>query len=303
MKQKWILILCVLFPFTISIGSAQQNPQYTQYMFNGLAINPAVAGNDNKPSLTVLNRNQWITVAGAPVTQTLSAHTLLGSSRVGAGLLIVNDKIGVHKNQHLEGSLSYRIKVAPQTFLSMGMQGGVSIRQSNYSRVASTTGVDPLARDVSYTSLTMGAGFFLKSPQLEIGISAPEILPEKLTISNTASITWQTAQYFLYSKYHINLGNNLALEPSLLIKYFDGLPLSYDVNISLVIKKVLSTGLSYRNKESIGFLIKAKLTRQLQFGYVYDFPIGEQAKGGNGSHEVMIHYLFIQSGNKAVAPR
>ena len=303
MIQKVILTFCVLFSLTITILSAQQNPQYTQYMFNGLAINPAVAGNDEKLSITLLNRNQWLSMAGAPVTQTLSAHTLLGLSRVGAGLFIINDKIGVHKNQHVEGSFSYHVKIAPRTFLSMGLRGGVSIRQSNYSRVAGVGGYDPSAQDVSHTSPTLGAGFYLKSPKLEIGLSAPEILPEKISINDTTTITWQNAQYFLYSKYHLNLRNNLALEPSVLIKYLHGLPVSYDINMALVIKKVLSTGLSYRNKESIGFLLRAKLTPQLQFGYAYDFPIGALAKSNNGSHELMVHYLFKNSNTNTVAPR
>jgi len=272
-------------------------------MFNGLAINPAVAGNDKNLSITLLNRNQWISMPGAPVTQTLAAHALLGSSRAGVGILIINDKIGVHKNQHIEGSFSYRVKVAQRTFLSMGLQGGISIRQSNYSRVSGAIGYDPLAQDVSHTAPTLGAGPYLRSPQLEIGFSAPEILPERVAINDTATITWQNAQYFLYSKYHFNLANNLVLEPSLLIKYLNEFPISYDVNISLVIKKVLATGLSYRNKESIGFLVRAKLTRQLQFGYAYDFPIGEFARSSNGSHELMIQYLFRHFSNTAVAPR
>lgn len=302
-KQKsTLLLLCSLITLTVPSAFAQQKPQYTQYMFNGLIINPAVAGSDNAPSLTFLNRNQWTSIEGAPVTQTLSGHTPFGASRLGGGLSIVNDKIGVHRHQNIQGSFSYRLKISQQAFLSMGLQGGISIRKSNYSSISGPT-ADPRAQDISHTSPTLGMGFFLRTPKLDLGISAPEVLPEKFSANDTLTITWQQAQYFLYAKYLITLRHNLALEPSLLVKYKKDLPISYDLNLCLVIKKALTTGLSYRDKESIGFLLKAKLTPKLQFGYAYDYPIGEVATSSSGSHELMVNYVFKHSTSKVAAPR
>lgn len=302
-KQKSILpSLLLLIVLTSPTVFAQQKPQFTQYMFNGLVINPAFAGSDDAPSITFLNRNQWTSIEGAPVTQTLSGHTLFGSSRVGAGLTIINDKIGVHKNQNIQGSVSYRLNISPETYLSMGLQGGVSIRKSTYSSISGPV-ADPSAQDISHVSPTLGMGFFLRGKKFDLGISAPEILSEKISANDSTTITWDRAQYFLYGKYSIALRHNLALEPSLLVKYKKDLPVSYDVNMSLVIKKALTAGISYRHKESIGFLIKAKLTPQLQFGYAYDYAIGEVAMASNGSHEVMVNYLFKYPTNKVVAPR
>ncbi len=300
-KAKNILLVCTFISFAAPGLLAQQAPQYTQYMFNGLVINPAYAGSEEVTSLTFLTRNQWVSMDGAPVTQTLSAHSLLGTSNVGAGINIVNDKIGVHQNQYIQGNVSYRLKVGEQTFLSMGLQSGVHMLRSRYSSISS--GNDPLAQDMSNTSVTLGAGFYLKSPRFELGLSVPGILPDKISQNDTTSITWATAQYFLYSKYRIDLRNNLALEPSMLLKYMNGLPFSYDVNLSLVIKKALSLGLSYRGRESLAFILKAKFTPQLQFGYGYDYPIGPLAKGPGGSHELMINYLFIVPRSKVVSPR
>src|SRR5690242_20323461 len=106
-KQKITLLLCSLITLTAPTVFAQQKPLYTQYMFNELVINPAFAGSDNAPSVTFLNRNQWTSIEGAPITQTLSGHTLFGTSNMGAGLSIINDKIGVHKNQNIQGIFSY----------------------------------------------------------------------------------------------------------------------------------------------------------------------------------------------------
>src|SRR6188768_132170 len=179
----------------------------------------------------------------------------------------------------------------------MGLQGGISIRKSTYSSVSGSIS-DPSAQDLSHVSPTLGAGFFLRSPKLDVGISVPEILPEKFSVNDTLTITWQRAQYFFYAKYVIELRNNLALEPSFLVKFQNDLPVSYDLNLCLVIKKVLTTGLSYRSQESIGLLVKAKLTSKLQFGYSYDFAIGEVATSSTGSHELMINYLFKRSTSK-----
>ena|SRR5688572_27857966 len=177
-QKSTLLLLCFLITLTVPSVFAQQKPQYTQYMFNGLIINPAVAGSDNAPSLTFLNRNQWTSIEGAPITQTLSGHTLFGASRMGAGLSIINDKIGVHRNQNIQGSFSYRLKISQQTFLSMGLQGGISIRKSTYSSLNGPT-PDPRAHNLSHTSPTLGMGLFLRTPRLDPGISAPEVLPEE----------------------------------------------------------------------------------------------------------------------------
>lgn len=298
-----ILIAGILMSTARNV-SAQQKAQFTQYMFNGLILNPAYAGTEEALSLTFLNRNQWVSIEGAPVTQTFSGHTLFTNKHLGLGLSFINDKIGVHKNQNLWTSLSYHLKVSQNAFLSMGLQGGLNIRKADYTTISGGT-MDPglINSNFSHTYFNLGMGIYYRSPKLHIGISAPEIIPEKFSVSDTVTITWQMAQYFLFVKYRISLNDNLDLEPSLLIKYQMDVPISYDLNACFVIKKALTLGLSYRKKESIDFLLKAQLTPQLQFGYTYDYVTGEVSNRSSGSHELMVNYLFKYTQNKIASPR
>lgn len=287
-------------------ADAQQKEQFTQYMFNGLILNPALAGSDEALSITFLNRRQWTGIDGAPVTQTLSAHTMLGNMRTGLGLYLVNDKIGVHKNQSFQGSYSYRLHVSESAYLSMGLQAGLNVHRSDYASLGGTTSMnDPKLANgtLSSTAFNMGAGLFYRSKRFEAGLSVPELVPEKISFSDTARATWQQAQYFLFAKYSIPLNDILDLEPSVLIKYMRGVPVSYDLNACVLIKEALMFGLSYRRQESIDFLLKARVTPQLQLGYAYDYGTGEVARAGNGAHELLINYIFKFSKDNVVSPR
>ncbi|MEJ7646397.1 MAG: type IX secretion system membrane protein PorP/SprF [Chryseolinea sp.] len=286
-----------------AIGWAQQNAQFTQYMFNGLVINPAYTGMDEALNLTFVNRSQWLGVDGAPVTQTLTAHTLFSKSKLGIGMLLVNDKIGVHKNQKVAGSAAYHLTVSRKGTLSFGMQGGLNILKSNYGSLNST--IDPQLANVSISQayFNLGLGFYYRSPKFHAGVSLPDLIAQRFVLNDTASITWQKAQYFIFSKYIITLNDFLQLEPSILVKYKPELPLSFDLNACLIIKQALTLGLSYRKSESIDFLLKAQLTPQLQLGYSYDFVTGEVSNLSRGSHELMVSYLFKYSHDNIASPR
>ncbi|HTE29056.1 MAG TPA: type IX secretion system membrane protein PorP/SprF [Chryseolinea sp.] len=285
---------------------AQQSAQFTQYMFNGLILNPAYAGMDKSLSMTFVNRSQWISIDGAPVTQTLSAHTLLTKQQLGIGLTLVNDKIGIHKNQKIMGAASYHLKVSPKGTLSFGLQGGLNIVKSNYASLASNSStMDPQLANagIAQTYMNLGMGFYFSSPRFHVGFSIPDLMPQRYALNDTITVTWQKAHYFLFSKYIIPLNDELQLEPSMLIKYNPGLPLSFDINACLVIKKALTLGLSYRKSESIDFLLKAQLTPQLQFGYSYDYVTGEVSNVSRGTHELMVSYLFKYTHTNVASPR
>jgi type IX secretion system PorP/SprF family membrane protein len=286
--------------------SAQQKVQFTQYMFNYFILNPAYAGADESLNLTFLNRSQWVGIDGAPVTQTFSAHTRFNARRVGVGLSFVNDKIGVHRNQNVQGSAAYHLKLSSTSYISMGLQAGVSIRKSNYGSVAGNAMPnDPALANssVSQASPTVGAGVYFKSKNLQIGLSAPELIPEKFSTTDSTTITWKHAQYFLFTKVRFRISNNLDFEPGFLVKYLQGLSPSFDVNASVVIRKSLTVGAAYRRKESVDFLMKAQLTPQLQFGYAYDYATGAVSMYSKGSHELMVNYLFKYTASGVASPR
>lgn len=298
-------VLCICLAGTV-VSNAQQIVQFTQYMFNPVAINPAYTGADEALKLTLVNRNQWSAVDGAPTTQGLYANGLFKRQQVGAGLSFVNDKIGIHRSQYLQAMAAYHLAVSNEATLSFGMQGGISMSRSNYAMLnTGSTTLDPqlTGAGISTTSLTIGMGMYYKSKRLHLGLSIPSLLPQTTSINDSLSVRWNRMNYLLYGKYDFAIGESVRLEPSMLLKYFPGVPLSFDVNACLVIRDALTLGLSYRNKESVDFLLRAQLTKQLQFGYSYDHVTGEAANLSRATHELSISYLFKYSHDNVDSPR
>ena len=287
------------------VGWAQQRVQFTQYMFNGLVINPAYAGSDQALSITLSQRKQWANIEHSPSTQTLTAHTLFKKQHLGIGVILVNDKIGVHRNLTALSNFAYHLQVGKHQYISMGLQAGIHNKRSNYGALAGIAGTDPRLYDasVAYTAFDMGMGLYYRSPRLHLGISAPELLPERFSLNDSVAITLRNINSFFYAKYRLTLNESIDLEPCILFKYFQGTPLSYDVNLNMVYKKVLTTGISYRRNESVDFMLKMQLTEQLQFGYSYDHPMGEVARLSNGSHEITINYVFRFVKSRVMSPR
>lgn len=300
-----LLLTTMLVLFQLSEISAQQKVQFTQYMFNTLVINPAYAGADEALSLTFINRNQWSGVENAPTTQTLSGHTLFKKQHLGVGLTLINDKLGVHKNLSALSSFAYHLKTGKSSYLSMGLQAGVHHKRSDYGSLAGSYNNDPKLSSaiISKAFFDVGAGFYFRSPRLHIGFSAPELIPERISINDTVSVQLSDVNYFLFSRYRFTVTENFEVEPGLLLKFLRGVPLSYDLNLNFIFLKVLTMGASYRKSESVDFLLKAQITPQLQLGYAYDHPVGEISRLSNGSHELMVQYLFRYMTKKVSSPR
>lgn len=298
------LCFCTVWP--LLSAQAQQSAQFTQYMFNPIVINPAYAGADEALKLTLVNRSQWVSVEGAPATQGLYANSLFQRKRIGIGVSFINDKIGVHKNQDLRGMVAYHLPVSKGATFSFGMQGGISMARSNYGSLNSTsTSLDPqlTGSGISTTSLAIGMGVYYRSKRVQLGLSMPSMLPQTTSLNDTLSVKWNRVNYLFYIKYEVPLGESMRLEPSILLKYYPGSPLSFDINACLVIRNALTLGLSYRKKESIDFLLRAQLTKQLQFGYSYDHVTGQVVNASRGSHELSVSYLFKFSHDNVESPR
>ncbi|MBS1556020.1 MAG: type IX secretion system membrane protein PorP/SprF [Bacteroidetes bacterium] len=284
-------------------SDAQQKPQFTQYMFNGLVINPAYAGADEALSLTLIDRHQWVGVENAPTTQTLAAHTLVRKKKVGVGLSVINDKIGVYQNINALGSFAYHIQTGKDSYLSMGLQAGFNNNRANYLSLQGNSNDPNLASSINETYFDFGFGIYFRSPRFHMGLSSPQFVPKQIVVDQSANLKIGDTHYFLFSKYRIPLSHNWDLEPSTLVKYVPALPLSYDVNLNLIYRRILTTGFSYRGNESVDFLLRAQVSPQLQFGYAYDYPIGPTTKLGSGSHELMVNYVFKYIRKNVSSPR
>lgn len=288
----------------LSCGAdAQQLPQFTQFMYNNLVINPAYAGANEALSLTVLHRSQWTGAEGAPSTQSFSAHALLKKKRVGLGLTVIRDEIGVHKNTNILTNYAYHIKIAEQTFLSMGLQVGLTNLKSDYASLQSAP-LDPkLVNSINETMIDFGAGLYLRSPSLNVSLSSPGLASRTISVNDTVSVRFKRANFIGVARYRFDLSESFEMEPGIMVKYFATLPLSYDINLNFIYKEALTAGVSYRKDESIDLLLRFQLTPQLQFGYAYDHPVNYAARLSGASHELMLNYLFRDFKKRAASPR
>ncbi|MFM9840097.1 MAG: type IX secretion system membrane protein PorP/SprF [Cyclobacteriaceae bacterium] len=300
---KVTLLTLTLLGLTAEKSNSQQKPQFTQYMFNSLVINPAYAGADEALSLTFIDRHQWVGVENAPTTQTLSAHTLVRKKNIGLGLSIINDKIGVYQNLNALASFAYHIQTGLDSYLSAGIQAGFNNNRANYLSLQGNT-IDPnLTNSINETYFDFGFGVYFRSPRFHIGISSPQFVPKQIAFDKGGTIQLGGTNYFLFSKYKVSLSDSWELEPSTLVKYITALPLSYDVNLNFIYRRILTSGFSYRVNESIDFLLRAQVTPQLQFGYAYDYPISNTTRISSGSHELMVNYVFKYIRKNVSSPR
>jgi type IX secretion system PorP/SprF family membrane protein len=280
----------------------QQGPQFTQFMFNNLAINPAFAGADEALSMTAVSRTQWSGIEGAPVTTSFSAHDLV-LDRVGLGLTVVDDRIGVHSITSVMGSYAYHLRAGRSSYISMGVQGGVTRFVSDYPSIAGNSNDPKLAHFITQTRPDIGAGIYFRSPRLDAGLSALGLLTRRMATSDKESTTLQNADFLGYLRYRMKLSETLIFEPATLIKYFPGLLPSIDVNGSFIYRQVLTAGVSYRSNESVDFLFKLQLTSRLQLGYSYDHPLKSKTSLNRASHEVMVNYVLRKVQNNVASPR
>lgn len=274
-------------------------------MYDGLVLNPAYAGADEALSLTFITRDQWSGLEGAPNSQTLSGHTLFKQNNLGVGIIINNDQIGVHRKLKILSSYAYHLSINKNSLISFGLQAGINNRRSDYGSILGEAGNDPLISNtlLTHTSFNLGAGIYFRSEKLDIGYSAPDMIPENFRINDTISVKFKNLNHFIFSKYRITINENVDVAPSVLLKYMSGIPLSYDMNLNFIYRKVLITGFSYRKNESIDFLLKLQATPQLQLGYSYDHPINQVSQLSNASHELMVHYLFSFKQKNVASPR
>lgn len=297
----FLILACLLME--ADEARAQQQVMFTQYMFNGLAINPAYAGSHGGLSLTALAREQWTGIEGAPSTQTFSAHSPFHQEKIGVGLLVLHDKIGLTEQTGVFTSYAYQILFEDNKTLSMGLQAGFSHYNSRFSEVSAT---DPAFanQDVNELQPNFGFGLYYYTPRFYIGTSVPQLAENVFDQKKPDSNLNLRRHYFLTTGFVFTLNESLKLKPNLLVKGVEGAPLELDLNTNLLIKEVIWVGASWRSFSSIDVLLQLQLTKHLQLGYAYDIATTSELSSINaGSHELMLNYRFGLSKDKIITPR
>ena len=287
-----ITIKTYLLFFTLLIylhGNTQSAPMYSQYLYNMTNINPAFAGSNEAPILTILRREQWIGVQGAPFTSSLSFETPSKSNKYGFGVQLFQDKyVSVLKRTGVGFSYNIKIKIADNGLLSLGLKAGFyndikllsELNMGDYATYDAT-----YSKNFNKTIPLAGAGIFYHDDKFFIGFSTPDVITfskvqEYVSDSNIFQVN-QT-HYFLTAGYTTNFSDEIMFKPSFLIKANGGSPVQLDVTSNFWYKNLLGIGISYRTERSLLSMVQIQFRPRIKFGYAYDFPF----KMIPNSHEI-----------------
>ncbi|MFV9550566.1 type IX secretion system membrane protein PorP/SprF [Algibacter sp. PT7-4] len=308
MIQKSSLIkslILVVFTTLLSLETqAQQDPQYTQYMYNTMSVNAGYAGQRDVLSATALYRTQWVGIDGAPKTITFGVHSPLRNERIGLGLNIVSDQLGPAEETSIDANLSYTIPVdeTGDLELSFGLKGGLHLLDTDWEK-GTYSKIDPLFQsNVNLISPTLGAGLYLHSEKWYLGLSVPNILNTEHYDDFQESIATERLHYFLIGGYVFNLSDNTKLKPAFLVKGVSGAPLIADLSVNALFNEKLTLGLAYRWDDSVSGLLGFQINPGLFLGYAYDATTTGLNNYNSGSHEIMLRFELQQLG-KILSPR
>lgn len=300
---KHYIIAFVLFSCTV--GVAQQLPQFTQYMYNTISINPAYAGSREALSIVGLHRSQWVGFDGGPITQTLSIHSPLRNDRIGLGLSFIEDDLGPENYSYLYADFSYTIPTGATGKLAFGLKAGFT----SYSLdpdFRNSQSFDPSIRGIEDRwTPNIGLGLFYHTNRFYIGASAPRILN---TDRNTADgfEALERLSYYAIAGVVLDLSESIKFKPSTLMKATNGAPLSFDFTGNFLFNEKFWLGASYRLNQdtgAFGGFADIQVSRQLRVGYSYEKPISDIRAYTSGTHEVLLIYEFKFLSSKLKSPR
>ena len=301
MKKIYIVLIVCLFAFK---SNAQQDPQYTQYMYNMNVLNPAYAGSTEGIAIGILYRSQWAGLDGAPTTFTFAAHSPIGE-RTGLGLSLIADEIGPVKETNAYVDFSYTVPVSTETKLAFGLKGGFTFHDRNLVDLDLIDENDPFfANNINETTPNIGAGvYFYKPNKYYVSLSMPNILDAVHLDANGTKIGSETQHLFGALGYVFDLSENFKLKPHGIVKYASDAPVSFDVNANLFMYNIVEVGVGYRLDDAFSGMVNFLITPNLRIGYAYDSIQSELNIVTNSSHEVFLNFDFNFTKKVSRSPR
>ena len=302
MKQlTGLLILIVLFA-TQDIH-AQQDPQYTQYMYNMNVVNPAYAGSKESLSLTALYRKQWSGLDGAPETYTFSAHSPIGE-KVGLGLSAIKDELGPIKETNVYVDFSYTLQMSSTLQLALGIKAGATFHDVGLTDLELQDPGDPFfSENINNTYPNVGAGAFLYTDHFYLGLSVPNFLQSVHLDENGIKYGSETNHYFATAGYVFQVSENFKLKPSVMVKSAFDAPTSFDGNLNALFYEKFELGASYRLDDSFSGLVGFQVTPNIRVGYAYDRVTSDIKTIADSSHEVIVTFDLFFNKRVLSSPR
>jgi type IX secretion system PorP/SprF family membrane protein len=301
MRTKILIVALMLTGF---VSVAQQDAQYTQYMYNTINVNPAYAGSRGVLSIFGLHRTQWVGLDGAPVTNAFSANTPIANSNLGVGLSFVNDKIGPTVENTISADLSYTIQTSETYKLSFGIKGTANLFNLDVTKLNPQDQNDPLLQNLDNNfSPNVGAGVYFHSDKLYLGASVPNFFETKRYDDNSVAVYKERMNMYFIGGYVFDLSSNLKFKPAFLTKVVEGAPLQLDVSGNFLIYEKFVLGAAWRWDAAVSLMAGFQVNDGLYIGYGYDLETTKLRKYNSGSHEVFLRFELFKRQDKIVSPR
>nr|WP_315221860.1 type IX secretion system membrane protein PorP/SprF [uncultured Flavobacterium sp.] len=292
--------------FTAIVSHAQQDAQFTQYMYNTININPAYAGSRGALSIFGLYRTQWVGLDGAPETSSFSINTPINNSNLGVGISLVNDKIGPTNENNFSVDLSYTVQTSADFKLSFGIKGTGNLFNLDINKLNPENQGDIQFQDFdSKFSPNIGAGVYWHSSKAYIGLSVPNFIETNRYNDNDVAIYRDKINYYLMGGLVFNLDNygSIKFKPALLAKMVEGAPLQADISANFMFMDKFVVGAAYRWNAALSAMAGFQINDAMYIGYGYDRETTQLNNYNSGSHEIFLRYELFKNNDKMTTPR
>jgi type IX secretion system PorP/SprF family membrane protein len=289
--------------FTGTISYAQQDAQFTQYMYNTINVNPAYAGSRGALSIFALHRTQWVGLDGAPVTNAVSINTPINGSNLGLGVSLINDKIGPTNENTFSADLSYTIPTSETFKLSFGVKGTANLFNLDVTKLNPIDADDESFQNYNKFSPNIGAGIYLHSDKAYLGLSIPNFIQTNRYDDNDVRIFKEKINTYLIAGYVFDLNQDIKFKPALITKMVEGAPLQIDVSGNFMFSEKFVVGVAYRWSAALSGMVGFQVSDGLYIGYGYDRETTNLKNYNSGSHEIFLRYEIFKNINKITSPR
>lgn len=310
------ILITIIMGLLSLLTYGQQDAGFSMYYFNPVYVNPGYAGSREVFSGSMVNRSQWASMPGSPVTQSLSIHSAIPNSNVGLGFQFYNDHTGPMKNTGIKLTYAYHLPVTDDSHLSFGLSGMTNNIRIKLNDVNVQDENDPAFTGETYSNWVFdaGTGLYFYQPLFYLGISVNHLLQSKFGLEDTTEpdLAKFYRQYYLTSGIVFHLNKSIDFRPSLLFKYVKAAPLVTEFTGSFLIKKKVFLGAGFRTSKRVNMpgtdnmliaILELDFTRFLRLGYSYDFYLNRTGNYNSGTHEIMLGWDFGKSPTKTTNPR
>lgn len=303
-----LLIVTLTSLLFMSSTSAQTEPMYSQYMYNMLGVNPAYAGNREAMSVNFFQRRQWVGMAGAPQTTSVSVDGSNNDHKFGWGVQMYDDRLGVEKADGANMMLSTHIQVSEKGILS----GGLSVGLMNYRiDLMNVQGLFTPSDPAFYANFNkwlpaVGLGIYYHTERFYAGLSVPNVLKSRLSafdVMNSGIQKVNNTHLFFTTGYVLDLSEDVKVKPSTMIKMVGGAPIEADINTNIWLRDLVGLGFSYRTGDAMVGMAEVQVNNQFRLGYAYDITVTPLKYYNSGSHEFMIRYEIGNNKSKVKSTR